>query len=242
MRKEIAIGIGLLAILAVIPTTSIQIQAQVENATISQGGDAGLEQASNITTTGGPDIVLPQYNDQNLSETKEQAITLLNSAEQSISEARSLIASLEAALQAQAPEIPEQVEIITEANESADDVVEIVETVTANESAAVDDVSNATDAVVEIVEDSIEGNANASVDAVVNASDSVVEIVEEVIDPVDNASAEVQAQSALIRLLTQLVDAQNYNQNITAEEKADLQTTLQETIVEQAGSLVESLG
>jgi hypothetical protein len=254
LTKALAIITAFLILSIGIATTAGTVRAQ--NETVQESDPEvlipttgqGMNETAEIVNFTSPDESATVEPETEQDIIKGAVILLLDSAESDIKDARNLLANLTAAQeqeqeQEQEPAAANETEqIVIDANQSAEDIVEIIETEVTNESAAVDDVSNATNDVVEIIEDSVQSNENATSEEIENVTEEVVEIVEEVIDPIDNSSAEVHAQSALIRLLTQIVDAQNYNENLTDEEKTDLQSTLQEVIVEQAISLADSLG
>ena len=176
---------------------------------------------------------------QNLTQVKEEAIPLLDQAETNIQDARDLIASLQEALaEAQGGNVTE--DIITDANQSAEDIIEVVEDAV-NDTATVDEAGNVTEDVITVINDTIQGNDNATADQVQNASDTVVDVIDEVTDNIDNSTAEGQVQSALVRRLTGLVNAQDFNQNLTQDEKNALKADLQDTIAEQAESAADAL-
>jgi hypothetical protein len=243
------------AALGIVPAPSQQQQELNETSAVTTGQAMNETTAANVPVeiaTAAPTnaTTTPTPPADNLTQVKDQAVSLLNSAEQDIQEARALISSLEAQIQQiqEQPPLEEQNEteqIITEANDSATDIVDVIEeqTPAGNETSnqTVSEVSNATSDIVDVIEDAIEGNSNATADQAQNATETVVDVVENATESVDNSTTQVQAQSALIRLLTGLVNAESYNPNLTDDERSDLQANLQETIAELAGDLADKI-
>lgn len=190
----------------------------------------GLETSGNETA--GNETAISQ----NLTQVKEEAIDLLDTAETNIQDARDLIQSLQEALaQAQAED-----EIVDEANQTADEIIDIVKD-EVNDTAIVDQVGNITEDVVDVINDTVQSAPNATVDQTQNVSESVVDIIDEVTDDIDNSTAEAETQSAMIRLLTGLVESQNYNQNLTQTDRDNLKADLQETIADLADDAADTL-
>jgi poly-gamma-glutamate capsule biosynthesis protein CapA/YwtB (metallophosphatase superfamily) len=110
-----------------------------------------------------------------------------------------------------------------------------------NDPEVVDDVGNVTDDVIDAIEDSINSEDNATIGAIENITEEVIEVIENATENVDNSTTEVAIQNALVRLLTNLVSAQDYNQNLAQEDKDELKANLEDAIEELASNAADSL-
>ena len=105
-------------------------------------------------------------------------------------------------------------EIIQEANDTATDIEEIVEG-NITDSEVIGDIGNITEDIEQAINDTIESNPNATSDNIENVTDEAIEAVENVTDSTDNSTIEVALDNAMIRLLSGLVSAQDYNTGLT---------------------------
>jgi hypothetical protein len=179
-------------------------------------------------------------------ETKDnatQADDLLDEAQIKIDEARQLIASLRAQLEQAGRPIAgnETGQIIQDANESAIDIGAVVNNSLPNNPEIVQDVENITQDIEDAIEDSIESNENATGQDIENVTDDAVEAIENATDATDNSTTEVALDNGMIRLLSNLVAAQDYNLNLAQEDRDELKANLQDAIVELASDAADSL-
>jgi hypothetical protein len=183
----------------------------------------------------------------NQSESKDNAtrvIGLLDDAQVKIDEARNIIRALQAQVQegrddgAAATNDTDQ--IIQDANDTAEDIEDIVEG-NLTDSEVIGDVGNITEDIEQAINDTIESAPNATVDNIENLTDEAIEAVENATDNTENATIEVALDNAMIRLLTGLVSAQDYNQGLSTEERDDLKANLQDAIAELASDAADSL-
>jgi hypothetical protein len=175
-----------------------------------------------------------------------QVLNLLDDAQIKIDEARNLIQSLQSQLEeAQRPEAEaptnDTEQIIESANDSASDIIDIVDEEVTNDPEVVDDVGNVTEDVIDAIEDSINSEDNATIGAIENITEEVIEVIGNATENVDNSTTEVAIQNALVRLLTNLVSAQDYNQNLAQEDKDELKANLEDAIEELASEAADSL-
>ena len=144
-----------------------------------------------------------------------KVIGLLDDAQIKIDEARDLIRGLQAQIEA-GKEQPgaatnDTDEIIQDANDTATDIEDIVEG-NITDSEVIGDVGNITEDIEQAINDTIESNPNATSDNIENVTDEAIEAVENATDNTDNSTIEVALDNAMIRLLSGLVSAQDYNQ------------------------------
>jgi hypothetical protein len=175
-----------------------------------------------------------------------QVLNLLDDAQVKIDEARNLIQSLQSQLEeAQRPEAEaptnDTEQIIESANDSASDIIDIVDEEVTNDPEVIDDTGNVTEDVIDAIEDSINSEDNATIGAIENITEEVIEVIENVTENVDNSTTEVAIQNALVRLLTNLVSAQDYNQNLAQEDKDELKANLEDAIEQIASNAGDSL-
>ena len=175
-----------------------------------------------------------------------QADTLLDEAQIKIDEARALIASLRAQLEqakesGELPAANETDEIIQDANDSAIDIGAVVNNTLPNNPEIISDVENITDDIIDAIEDSIESNENATGQDIENVTDDAVEAIENATDATDNSTTEVALDNGMIRLLSGLVAAQDYNLNLAQEDRDELKANLQDAISELASDAADSL-
>jgi hypothetical protein len=173
-----------------------------------------------------------------------KVIGLLDDAQIKIDEARDLIRGLQAQIEAgkQQPGAAtnDTEEIIQEANDTATDIEEIVEG-NITDSEVVNDIENITEDIEQAINDTIQSNPNATTDNIENVTDEAIEAVENVTDSTDNSTIEVALDNAMIRLLSGLVSAQDYNTGLSSEERDDLKANLQDAIAELASDAADSL-
>ena len=173
-----------------------------------------------------------------------QADDLLDEAQVKIDEARALIASLRAQLEQAGRPIAagnETGQIIQDANESAIDIGAVVNNSLPNNPEIVEDVQNITQDIEDAIEDSIGSNENATSVDIENVTDDAVEAIENATDATDNSTTEVALDNGMIRLLSNLVAAQDFNLNLAQEDRDELKANLQDAISELASDAADSL-
>jgi hypothetical protein len=173
-----------------------------------------------------------------------KVIGLLDDAQLKIDEARDLIRGLQAQIAAGQGQ-PGQVtndteEIIQEANDSSTDIEEIAEG-NITDSEVIGDLGNITEDIEQAINDTIESNPNATNEAIENVTDDAIEAIENATDSTDNSTIEVALDNAMIRLLSGLVAAQDYNAGLTTEDRDDLKANLQDAIAELSSDAADSL-
>lgn len=175
-----------------------------------------------------------------------KVLTLLGDAQTNIDDARAIILALQAQIEAD-KEQPEAgaatndtEEIKQEANETAEDIEEIVEG-NITDSEVIGDVGNITEDIEQAINDTIESADNATVDNIENLTDEAIEVVENATDNTDNSTIEAAINTGMIRLLSGLVSAQDYNQGLTSEERDDLKANLQDAIAELSSDAADAL-
>jgi flagellin-specific chaperone FliS len=184
----------------------------------------------------------------NKSESKDNAtkvIGLLDDAQVKIDEARNIIRALQAQVQEEAGDdgtaaTNDTEQIIQDANDTAEDIKDIVES-NLTDSEVISDVGNITEDIEQAINDTIDSASNATVDNIENLTDEAIEAVENATDNTENATIEVALDNGMIRLLTGLVSAQDYNQGLSVEERDDLKANLQDAIAELASDAADSL-
>ena len=173
-----------------------------------------------------------------------RVLGLLDDAQVNIDEARNIILALQAQIE-QGKEEPGQAtndteEIVEDANDTASDIEEIVEgNITDPE--VIGDIENITEDIEQAINDTIESNPNATGENIENVTEEAIEAVENVTDSTDNSTIEVALDNAMIRLLSGLVSAQDYNTGLNQEERDDLKANLQDAIAELASDAADSL-
>jgi hypothetical protein len=204
------------------------------------------ETASNQTNQTQPATQQPATQQPGGAKTPDNAtrvITLLDDAQIKIDEARNLIR----AIQAQVAEANNQSssstnetgEIIQSANDSATDIIDVANE-TGNEE-VINDIENITEDIEDAIEDSIESNENATSEDIENITEDAVEVIENATDTTENSTIEVAFDNAMIRLLSNLVSAQDYNQNLGQDDRDELKANLQDAIAELASDAADSL-
>ena len=169
---------------------------------------------------------------------------LLDDAQVNIDDARNIILALQAQIEA-GKEQPgaatnDTEEIVEDANDTASDIEEIVEgNITDPE--VIGDIGNITEDIEQAINDTIESNPNATGENIENVTEEAIEAVENVTDSTDNSTIEVALDNAMIRLLSGLVSAQDYNTGLNQEERDDLKANLQDAIAELASDAADSL-
>ena len=173
-----------------------------------------------------------------------KVIGLLDDAQIKIDEARDLIRGLQAQIEAgkQQPGAAtnDTDQIIQDANDTATDIEDILEG-NITDSEVIGDVGNITEDIEQAINDTIESNPNATIDNIENLTDEAIEVVENATDSTDNSTIEVALDNAMIRLLSGLVSAQDYNTGLSSEERDDLKANLQDAIAELASDAADSL-
>ena len=153
---------------------------------------------------------------------------------------RGLQAQIEAGKQQPGAATNDTDQIIQDANDTAEDIKDIVEG-NLTDSEVIGDVGNITEDIEQAINDTIESNPNATIDNIENVTEEAIEVVENVTDNTDNSTIEVAIDNAMIRLLSGLVSAQDYNQGLSSEERDDLKANLQDAIAELASDAADSL-
>jgi hypothetical protein len=183
----------------------------------------------------------------NKSESKDNAtkvIGLLDDAQVKIDEARNIIRALQAQVQEEggdgAAATNDTDQIIQDANDTAEQIEDIIEG-NLTDSEVIGDVGNITEDIEQAINDTIDSASNATVDNIENLTEEAIEVVENATDNTENATIEVALDNAMIRLLTGLVSAQDYNQGLSTEERDDLKANLQDAIAELASDAADSL-
>jgi hypothetical protein len=170
-----------------------------------------------------------------------KVLGLLGGAQTNIDEARNIILALQARIEAgeQQP-VNETDEIIQDANETAEDIQDIIES-NLTDSEIIGDVGNITEDIEQAINDTIESAPNATVDNTENLTEEAIEVVENATENLDNSTIEVALNNGMIRLLTGLVAAQDYNTGLAQEERDDLKANLQDAIAELASNAADAL-
>ena len=174
-----------------------------------------------------------------------KVIGLLDDAQIKIDEARDLIRGLQAQIEA-GKEQPvasanDTEEIIESTNESAEDIIDIIIDDITNDTEVVDNIENATEDITEIINGSINDASNATIDVIDNSTDTIIDLIDNATENLDNSTTEVAIDNAMIRLLSNLVAAQDYNGGLSEEERDELKANLQDAIVEIAGDAADAL-
>ena len=172
-----------------------------------------------------------------------KVIGLLDDAQIKIDEARDLIRGLQAQIEAgkqPGAGTNDTEEIKQDANESATDIEDIAEG-NITDSEVIGDLGNMTEDIVAAINDTIESQPNATSDNIENITDEAIEVIENATDSTDNSTIEVALDNAMIRLLSGLVSAQDYNTGLSSEERDDLKANLQDAIAELASDAADSL-
>jgi TolA-binding protein len=186
-------------------------------------------------------------NQTNQTESKDNAtkvIGLLDDAQLKIDEARNIIRALQAQIQADQEQpgaaTNDTDEIIQDANDTAEDIEDIIEG-NLTDSEVIGDVGNITEDIQDAINDTINSAPNATIDNLENLTDEAIEVVENATDNTDNSTIEVALDNGMIRLLSGLVAAQDYNQGLSTEERDDLKANLQDAIAELASDAADAL-
>ena len=201
-----------------------------------------------------PESPIMELGNQTTSNQTEQGIVskdnatkvigLLDDAQIKIDEARDLIrglqAQIEAGKQTGGAATNDTDQIIQDANDTATDIDDILEG-NITDSEVIGDVGNITEDIEQAINDTIESNPNATIDNIENLTEEAIEVVENATDNTDNSTIEVALDNAMIRLLSGLVSAQDYNQGLSTEERDDLKANLQDAIAELASDAADSL-
>ena len=173
-----------------------------------------------------------------------KVIGLLDDAQIKIDEARDLIRGLQAQIEAGKGQpgaaTNDTDQIIQDANQTAEDIKDIVEG-NLTDSEVIGDIGNLTEDIEQAINDTIQSNPNATTDNIENLTDDAIEAVENATDNTENSTIEVALDNAMIRLLTGLVSAQDYNAGLTTEDRDDLKANLQDAIAELASDAADSL-
>lgn len=173
-----------------------------------------------------------------------KVLGLLGNAQTSIDEARAIILSLQAQIGAGQEQpgaaINDTDQIIQDANESAEEITDIVEG-NLTDSEIIADLGNITEDIEQAINDTIQSAPNATIDNIENLTDEAIEVVENATDNTDNSTIEVAVQNGMIRLLSGLVASQDYNTGLSSEERDDLKANLQDAIAELSSDAADSL-
>jgi hypothetical protein len=254
MIKIAALLLAVLIALGITP--ALTVQAQVQNATATTNTTTTETNATIPVEPSQLPALPPEFefgNQTNQTETQPeaqpkdnatQADDLLDEAQIKIDEARQLIASLRAQLEQAGRPIAannQTGQIIQDANNSAIDIGAVVNNSLPNNPEVVADVGNITADIEDAIEDSIESNENATNEDIENVTDDAVEAIENATDATDNSTTEVALDNGMIRLLSNLVAAQDYNLNLAQGDRDELKANLQDAIAELASDAADSL-
>lgn len=182
----------------------------------------------------------------NQSESKDNAtrvIGLLDDAQVKIDEARNIIRALQAQVQEGRDDgaaASDTDQIIQDANDTAEQIEDIVEG-NLTDSEVIGDVGNITEDIEQAINDTLESASNATIDNIENLTDEAIEVIDNATENIDNSTIEVALDNGMIRLLTNLVAAQDYNGGLSEEERDELKANLQDAIAELAGDAADSL-
>ena len=203
------------------------------------------EEASNETAAGNETQPGAAGNQTQSKDNATRVIGLLDDAQLKIDEARDLIRGLQAQIEAgkQQPggaATNDTDQIIQDANNTAEQIEEIIEG-NLTDSEVIGDVGNITEDIEQAINDTIESNPNATIDNIENLTDEAIEVVENATDNTENTTIEVALDNGMIRLLTNLVAAQDYNGGLSGEERDELKANLQDAIAELAGDAADAL-
>jgi hypothetical protein len=126
---------------------------------------------------------------------------------------------------------PEEVAIITETNNTATQVITEVENNVMN-TETVEEVTEVVENVTNVVEESVNGTADP---------EEVVEVAEEVVTVVEETPEVQQSGSGLLALLEKLVESQDFNENLTDNERAALDAELETAKQELSAAFTENV-
>ena len=174
-----------------------------------------------------------------------KVLTLLGDAQTNIDDARAIILALQAQIEADKEQpgagaaTNDTEEIKEEANETAEDIEEIIEG-NITDSEVIGDIGNITEDIEQAINDTIESNPNATSDNIENVTDDAIEAIDNATENLDNSTIEVALDNAMIRLLSGLVASQDYNTGLSSEERDDLKANLQDAIAELAGDAADA--
>lgn len=126
---------------------------------------------------------------------------------------------------------PEEVAIIAETNKTGEQVIAAVEENVMN-TAVVEEVETVVEEVVDSVEESVNGTADPA---------EVTEVAETVVDVVEETPEVKPAGTGLLALLEKLVQSQDYNENLTDNERAALDAELEVATNELSAAFTENV-
>jgi uncharacterized protein YoxC len=171
-----------------------------------------------------------------------KVIGLLDDAQLKIDEARDLIRGLQAQIEAGkgGAAANDTDQIIQDANDTAEDIQDIVEG-NLTDSEVIGDVGNITEDIEQAINDTLESASNATIDNIENLTDEAIEVIDNATENMDNSTIEVALDNGMIRLLTNLVAAQDYNGGLSEEERDELKANLQDAIEELASNAGDAL-
>jgi F0F1-type ATP synthase membrane subunit b/b' len=262
MREKLtALLLAVLLTVAIIPTLAVTSHAQnatsTTNTTTTETNTTLPLEATQLPVFPEPEAPEAIGNQTNQTETETpsgnqteskdnatKVIGLLDDAQLKIDEARNLIRALQAQIQADKQQpgaaTNETSEIIESANESAEDIIDIVIDDITNDTEVVDNIENATEDITDAINGSINDASNATIDVIDNATDIIIDLIDNATENSDNSTTEVAIDNAMIRLLSNLVAAQDYNGGLSEEERDELKANLQDAIAEIAGDAADA--
>jgi hypothetical protein len=260
-QKLPSVLLALVLSLGVIPLTYAQ-DNQTQSETNATATTNTTTTETNVTLPVEPiaPIQLPSFPEGNQTQTQTETqpavnrsesnnnatkvLGLLDDAQVKIDEARNIIRALQAQVQEGRDDgtaaTNDTDQIIQDANDTAEQIEDIIEG-NLTDSEVIGDVGNITEDIEQAINDTIESAPNATVDNIENLTDEAIEVVENATDNTENATIEVAIDNAMIRLLSGLVAAQDYNQGLSVEERDDLKANLQDAIAELASDAADSL-
>jgi uncharacterized protein YoxC len=204
--------------------------------------ESGLQ--GNETTGNETETQSPVLGNENVTtpDNATKVIGLLDDAQLKIDEARNLIRALQAQIEAGKGGVAanDTDQIIQDANNTAEDIQDIVEG-NLTDSEVISDVGNITEDIEQAINDTLESAPNATIDNIENLTDEAIEVIDNATENMDNSTIEVALDNGMIRLLTNLVAAQDYNGGLSEEERDELKANLQDAIAELAGDAADAL-
>jgi hypothetical protein len=221
-------------------TTETNTTIPVEDNTATQlpvFPEEGLQGDENLTL-GNENVTTPEAPGPVSKDNATIVLGLLDDAQTNIDDARAIILALQAQIEA-GQEQPvastnDTEEIIESTNESAEDIIDIIIDDITNDTEVVDNIENATEDITEIINGSINDASNATIDVIDNSTDTIIDLIDNATENLDNSTTEVAIDNAMIRLLSNLVAAQDYNGGLSEEERDELKANLQDAIAEIA--------
>jgi uncharacterized protein YoxC len=256
MREKVtALLLAVLLTVAIIPTLSVtyaQNATSSTNTTTTETNTTLPLEATQLPVFPEPEAPeaignqteTPSGNQTESKDNATKVIGLLDDAQLKIDEARNLIRALQSQIQAEQEQpggaANDTDQIIQDANDTAEDIQDIVEG-NLTDSEVIGDVGNITEDIEQAINDTLESASNATIDNIENLTDEAIEVIDNATENMDNSTIEVALDNGMIRLLTNLVAAQDYNGGLSEEERDELKANLQDAIEELASNAGDAL-